>query len=97
MSEHYVDCPSLQTMKEYSPIYDPNGNAITYADLCVLINTLQDDCLTLKGCLENILDSRNEFDGPSLDYMQGYRNGQQYLQGIAQVGLGSLSDGKETT
>ena len=28
--------------------------------------------------LEKVRDNRNEFEGSSIDYMQGYRDGQQF-------------------
>ena len=37
--------------------------------------------------LKIIRDERNEFEGPSLDYMQGYRDGQKHLQDIAITSL----------
>ena len=48
---HYVHT-SQSNMDVISCIYDPNGNALTYAQLCDLINELQDDCQSLKGALE---------------------------------------------
>ena len=86
---HYVHT-TRNNMDILSCIYDPNGNTLSYAQLCDLINVLQDDCQTMKNVLGNIVELRNEFDGPSLDYMQGYRDGQQYLQEIAKLGLSSL-------
>ena len=87
---HYVQCePSNMDVK--SVIYDPNGNALTHAELCDLINVFQDDVLLLRGTLENIRDDRNEFEGPTLDYMQGYRDGQQHLQEIAKLGLSTVA------
>jgi len=86
---HYVDCADF-TADVKSSMYDPNGNALTYGELRDLINTLQDDVQVLKDALRNIADSRNEFEGPSLDYMQGYRDGQQYLQERARLGLSAV-------
>ena len=85
---HYVGCSNVAE-EILSVIHDPNGNAMTFGDLCTFINALQDDLLTLKGTLDNIVSERDEFEGPSLDYMQGYRDGQEHLQAIARNGLGS--------
>jgi hypothetical protein len=40
----------------------------------------------MQAALIAILD-RNEFDGPSLDYMQGYRNGQEHLARLAREAI----------
>lgn len=86
---HEVTCYVTQR-EVYSCVYDPNGNPLTYGALVDLVNELQDDCIALKGTLQNVADCRDEFEGPSLDYMQGYRDGQQHLQELANVGLSSV-------
>ena len=86
---HYVDCADFAADAK-TLMYDPNGSAMTYDELRTLINTLQDDVQTLKDVLKNIADTRDPFEGPSLDYMQGYRDGQQHLQEMAKLGLSAV-------
>ena len=63
---------------------------MTHGELCELINTLQDDVQTLKDAMQNIANSRNQFSGSSLDYMQGYRDGQEFLQRLAKLALSAI-------
>lgn len=41
---------------------------------------LYNECYRLSLAIRAIAEERNAFGGPSLDYMQGYRDGQKYLQ-----------------
>ena len=56
---------------------------------------LRDDLLNEQACSESLVsflkgigDIRNEFKGPNLDYMQGYRDGQQFLQKLIKEQIG---------
>lgn len=42
----------------------------------------------MERALHAIATNRNDFSGPSLDYMQGYRAGQEYQAGVARNALG---------
>lgn len=41
----------------------------------------------VHSALSSVAEERNDFEGPSLDYMQGYRDGQKHLQDIAREAL----------
>jgi len=44
----------------------------------------------LRDGLRDIDQNRNTFSGPSLEYMQGYRTGQEYQAKLAREALGDL-------
>lgn len=41
--------------------------------------TIWDQCAKYRDALIDIATVRDEVEGPSLDYMQGYRDGQEFL------------------
>lgn len=50
-NSHHVRCEAGEgEMKSY--IVDPGGNNLTNSTLCVLVNTLQDDCLAMRDALD---------------------------------------------
>jgi len=52
------------------------------------ITRLQDVVNRMERALLQIVMGRNEFQGSSLDYMQGYRDGQEHQARIARKALG---------
>ena len=53
--------------------------------------TIWDQCAKYRDALNEIASVRNEFKGPSLDYMQGYRDGQEFMAKIARDAVGQPS------
>jgi hypothetical protein len=52
------------------------------------IDAMKEVINRMERALLQIATGRNDFCGPSLDYMQGYRNGQEYQARIARKALG---------
>ena len=54
------------------------------------IDALKEVVDRMERALYKIATHRNTFSGPSLDYMQGYRDGQEYQAKIARKAIGCI-------
>ena len=59
-------------------------------DRDIVIDDLVSKVDRMQAALIAIANDRNEFEGPSLDYMQGYRDGQEHLAKMAREATSRL-------
>ena len=77
---HLIDVVKRLAMSHERIRAELSGAEIVIVDTGVVVNRME-------SALMKIATDRDLFNGPSLDYMQGYRNGQEYLARIARTAL----------
>ena len=86
--DHLVDVVKRIAMSHERLRMEMNGAIVVLDELHEYKAEIGVTVNGMEQALSEIATGRNDFSGPSLDYMQGYRDGQEYQARIAHKALG---------